>query len=630
MRFRSARRAPAEPGPTSFVPTLCEPLEERLLFALAKAAGGSGYSANLSSNLAIRQQQLICDPDEPKQGSTSVLYDASKVTVAGLIPGPGYDNLGFIGLIEVRLANGNTILQPYSSFRVAPNGTETGYAQVVYKLTGTAGQLSPPTGFETIEHVGAYGVDTHAFFFSLRPGVDPKTEVRYKVYAEVGNAHSNNRPDGLTTLTGQELGPADLSPAVATSNFAPKIVSTGGPYAIAEGSPLTLTATATDVETAPADLIYRWDVNADGTVDAVGQTATLSPAALQALGLADGPKSAAVRLTVSDGSKSASADTTLAVSNVAPAVAVAVAPAANYWVGYPISLSTTFTDPALTDSHTIAWSVNGQPVAGAATAALSYTPTAPGTYTFTATVTDDDGGVGTASVAVNVTVEPDTVPRAAVLADPAYPGKLALFVWGTKYADAITMSKVGSNTGVTVGATSLGAFTGFGRLIVRGLAGNDTVTLNYTAASEVLFFGGDGNDRMVAGNFQSILVGGAGDDELSSGNAKDLLAGGAGKDKLFGGGGDDLLVGDRSIYDAGSDADSDRDVRAWSAIMREWVSGNTLAARQGHINGTLAGGLNGGFVLRSAANGLGAATVFSDAEVDLLDAGTGKDWLLSL
>src|SRR5687768_453094 len=103
-RLRSARSVPASAR------HVCEPLEERVLFALASATGGSGYSGTLSSNLSIRKQQLICDPAEPVQGSTSVLYDASKVTLTGLVPGPGYNNLGFVGLVEVRLANGNTVL----------------------------------------------------------------------------------------------------------------------------------------------------------------------------------------------------------------------------------------------------------------------------------------------------------------------------------------------------------------------------------------------------------------------------------------------------------------------------------------------------------------------------------------
>jgi hypothetical protein len=59
---------------------------------------------------------------------------------------------------------------------------------------------------------------------------------------------------------------------------------------------------------------------------------------------------------------------------------------------------------------------------------------------------------------------------------------------------------------------------------------------------------------------------------------------------------------------------------------------STLATRQAHVNGTLAGGANGNFVLRSVANSLGPATLFSDGEIlsDTLDGGTGKNWLLTL
>ena len=81
---------------------LAEPLEERVLFAMAHAAGGSGYSANLSKNAVIRQQQLICDPAEPVQGSTSVQYEADKVTLSAFAYGPGYGPLGnSIGVVEV-------------------------------------------------------------------------------------------------------------------------------------------------------------------------------------------------------------------------------------------------------------------------------------------------------------------------------------------------------------------------------------------------------------------------------------------------------------------------------------------------------------------------------------------------
>src|SRR4051794_4837307 len=159
---------------------LAEPLEERLLMALSKAGGGSGLSGTLSTNPTIRQQQLICDPDEPQAGSTSVAYDASLVTLKDAIPGPGYQNQFFTGLVEVfdtRLQK--TVLQPLQSFRDRAFGPETGYFQVTYQLSGQAGQMRPPDGFTIVDEQGVVGVDTDAVLFELLPTTPTDAVVRY-------------------------------------------------------------------------------------------------------------------------------------------------------------------------------------------------------------------------------------------------------------------------------------------------------------------------------------------------------------------------------------------------------------------------------------------------------------------
>src|SRR5688500_12043403 len=94
------RRTPPTPG-GRLVACVAEALEGRLLMAVAAAAGGSGYSGQLSANPAIRRQQLAVDPDEPQRGSTSVLYDAARVTLTGAFAGPGYNNPNFGGFVEV-------------------------------------------------------------------------------------------------------------------------------------------------------------------------------------------------------------------------------------------------------------------------------------------------------------------------------------------------------------------------------------------------------------------------------------------------------------------------------------------------------------------------------------------------
>ena len=198
---------------------VAEPLEERVLMALAKAAGGSGYSANLAASGPLRQQQLICDPAEPRAGSTSTLYDAARVTIIGAAPGPGYDNKDFLALVEVQLPGGQARrLQSLASFLQQPAGVETGYVQVRYQLEGQAGQLQHPREWEVLDEKGTEGVDTHALRFQLRPNTPTDAELRYRVYAEREGVHSNAEDflivnDG----TGRRLGPAELSPADAST-----------------------------------------------------------------------------------------------------------------------------------------------------------------------------------------------------------------------------------------------------------------------------------------------------------------------------------------------------------------------------------------------------------------------------
>src|SRR5688572_26156024 len=73
--------------------------------AVARRAGGSGYSGTISNNPAIRRQQLTCDPP-PADGSTSVEYDPRVSTLVSYQFGPGYSTRGQpgtpAGFVEVR------------------------------------------------------------------------------------------------------------------------------------------------------------------------------------------------------------------------------------------------------------------------------------------------------------------------------------------------------------------------------------------------------------------------------------------------------------------------------------------------------------------------------------------------
>jgi Ca2+-binding RTX toxin-like protein len=111
-------------------------------------------------------------------------------------------------------------------------------------------------------------------------------------------------------------------------------------------------------------------------------------------------------------------------------------------------------------------------------------------------------------------------------------------------------------------------------------------------------FGGAGNDSLTGDVAANIFVGNAGNDTLFGNDGRDILIGGTGADLLDGGNGDDILIGASTSYDANR--------AALLAILQEWT--RTYLAygdRLNHINGAVAGGLNGAFKLNST-------TVFDD------------------
>ena len=202
--------------------------------ALARAAGGSGYSGQLSSNRAIRKQQLACDPDDPISGSTSTRYDPSVVTLSNLFFGPGYTGRG---VVEVDIGDGVRVLQDIGSFLDTPRGSETGYAQVFYSRRGqevpggnpapaggAGGQIPVPAGYFVNDTDGVEGVDTHGFEFTYLD-VPDTTVAEYTIFAAEQGERGGNAEDFLVGRnddgTTFRLGPDDLSSAVVRGNLIP-------------------------------------------------------------------------------------------------------------------------------------------------------------------------------------------------------------------------------------------------------------------------------------------------------------------------------------------------------------------------------------------------------------------------
>ncbi len=79
----------------------------------------------------------------------------------------------------------------------------------------------------------------------------------------------------------------------------------------------------------------------------------------------------------------------------------------------------------------------------------------------------------------------------------------------------------GSETVFTTG----GGTNSVDRIVINGLAGNDTIAIDPSL------------------NIPAELDGGPGNDVLRGGSGNDILIGGEGVDQLFGNGGMDLLIG---------------------------------------------------------------------------------------
>jgi Ca2+-binding RTX toxin-like protein len=121
-------------------------------------------------------------------------------------------------------------------------------------------------------------------------------------------------------------------------------------------------------------------------------------------------------------------------------------------------------------------------------------------------------------------------------------------------------------------------------------------------------------------NGNNVLIGGASDDLLVGGSAHDILIGGAGADRLEGYAEDDILIAGSTAFD-GNEA-------ALCAILKEWTSGRSYAARVANLMGTGSGAdfanrLNGNYFLKTDGSGV---TVFDDNSEDVLPGSAGQDW----
>lgn len=204
--------------------------------ALAEQISGrKRFTGRLSSNKAVRKQQLIVDPEGIIGGSVSVNYDNRIVRLVGLIdPGDFEVTGGLVGVVPAIGGLSPTLL-PIDQFFTSQAGStdptglpqyrEQGYVQVFFQSRDVSALRAPSggsaidnlPGYVTVYEDGPTGVnDTHALLFEYLPGVPDWERVRYTIYATP--PRDMTVPDSITLaddpdnpISYREIGPANLT-----------------------------------------------------------------------------------------------------------------------------------------------------------------------------------------------------------------------------------------------------------------------------------------------------------------------------------------------------------------------------------------------------------------------------------
>jgi Ca2+-binding RTX toxin-like protein len=214
-----------------------------------------------------------------------------------------------------------------------------------------------------------------------------------------------------------------------------------------------------------------------------------------------------ITVTVSDGASSSTAVVPLTVLNADPVVALRV----DRVTDATVRLAAEIQDRGILDTHTVAWFVNGAPVAGTNLVSIPRTTGALLNVVFQAT--DDDGGVGT--VTANFIVLDDTDNTVAI--SDGGGGQVSLAVDGQPPL----------------------VFVPGDHLLIATMGGDDVVVVDPAVTINIQVDGGAGNDSIVTAAGDDTLIGGSGNDTLVAGPGNDVLISIEGDDSMVGGAGDD-------------------------------------------------------------------------------------------
>jgi Ca2+-binding RTX toxin-like protein len=232
-----------------------------------------------------------------------------------------------------------------------------------------------------------------------------------------------------------------------------------------------------------------------------------------------------------------------AASVVMPNLEKAVAESCTFPVGHTVSISfSSYPDEGLAASGAqITW--NGMPCSGA-TVANTDTINATGSGNedgffvdlrggpFAPGFTDEGDGASEIEIKVNAGADFDV-----------------LATGGTALSDFLVLGVGGYNLNGDSDADVF--FSETEETTLLGFEGNDVLTASggFGTGGAIGTFAGlagqRGNDRLMAGKYNSHLAGGPGHDIAKGGPGEDVLLGGVAADKLSGRGGDDVLAGYR-------------------------------------------------------------------------------------
>ena len=210
---------------------------------------------------------------------------------------------------------------------------------------------------------------------------------------------------------------SDHDPSVVRLTFnQPPTVSAGGPYSVAEGGSVQLTANGSDPEGGP--LAYAWDLDNNGSYETSGNPVSFSAAGL------DGPTSRTVGVQVTDNAGATATDTaTVNVTNVAPTATFNAPATASAGFPFTLSLTSPHDDSAADTTAGFTYAFDcGSGYGAFGSASTASCPTSDvGTRSVGGKIRDKDGDSTEYRATVTVVVTFDSLCRLVqqVVTDPA-------------------------------------------------------------------------------------------------------------------------------------------------------------------------------------------------------------------